>query len=321
MMLTWLSKNEQRHAIPALVKVLESQHPAGRAQALSALADLEALSVTAMRVGLDDSHPGVRRNALRVGAHLFNIDAALGQRAATLLNDDDAHVQRQAAYALGSWKDPRAGQALARFLVKNADRPYLRAAALTSAGAFPDEVLLAVLGMGRTPVTTAISTELMGMLGEDAKKFVPRVLGRIAAKPAGGQSYEAWKLIAATRLLEAVGEDNSVRAQVGPMLAGARAIVDNEKEELARRIAAVQLIERAAASCPANSAGRYRATGASRSRRPSSTSSIAAAPVSGLLLPYCARSAMRPGISCWASSISLRPNATVSAERSATLYG
>ena len=247
MMLTWLSKNEQRHAIPALVKVIESQHPAGRAQALSALADLEALSVTAMRVGLDDSHPGVRRNALRVGAHLFNIDAALGQRTATLLNDDDAHVQRQAAYALGSWKDPRAGQALARFLVKNADRPYLRAAALTSAGAFPDEVLLAVLGMGRTPVTTAISTELMGMLGEDAKKFVPRVLGRIAAKPAGGQSYEAWKLIAATRLLEAVGEDNSVRAQVGPMLAGARAIVDNEKEELARRIAAVQLIERAAA--------------------------------------------------------------------------
>ena len=247
MMLTWLSKNEQRNAIPALVKVLESEHPAARAQALSALADLEALSATAMQVGLDDSHPGVRRNALRVGAHLFNIDAALGQRAATLLNDDDAHVQRQAAYALGSWKDPRAGQALARFLVKNADRPYLRAAALTSAGAFPDEVLLAVLGMGRTPVTTAISTELMGMLGEDAKKFVPRVLGRIAAKPAGGQSYEAWKLIAATRLLEAVGADNSVRAQVGPMLAGARAIVDNEKEELARRIAAVQLIERAAA--------------------------------------------------------------------------
>ena len=246
MMLTWLSKNEQRKAIPALVKVLQSKHPAGRAQALSALADLEALSVTAMHVGLDDSHPGVRRNALRVGAHLFDIDAALGQRAVTLLNDDDAHVQRQAAYALGSWKDPRAGQALARFLVKNADRPYLRAAALTSAGAFPDEVLLAVLGMSRTPVTTAVSTELMGMLGEDAKKFVPRVLGRIAAKPANGQQYEAWKLIAATRLLEAVGEDNSVRAQVGPMLAGARAIVDNEKEELARRLAAVQLIERAA---------------------------------------------------------------------------
>ena len=246
MMLTWLSKNEQRNAIPALVKVLESEHPAARAQALSSLADLEALSATAMQVGLDDSHPGVRRNALRVGGHLFNVDAALGQRAVALLNDDDAHVQRQAAYALGAWKDPRAGQALGRFLVKNADRPYLRAAALTSAGAFPDEVLLAVLGMGRNPVTTAVSTELMGMLGEDARKFVPRVLGRIAARPANGQPYEAWKLIAATRLLEAVGEDDSVRAQIGPMLAGARGIVDNEKEELARRLAAVQLIDRAA---------------------------------------------------------------------------
>jgi putative membrane-bound dehydrogenase-like protein len=248
MMMTWLARGEQQKAIPALVKVLRSKHPAARAQATSALADLGALSAMAMKIGLDDSHPGVRRNALRVGAHVLNNDAALGQQAVSLLDDEDAHVQRQAAYALGAWKDPRAGQALGRFLVKNAERPYLRAAALTSAGAFPDEVLLAVLGMNRTPVTSALSTELMGMLGEDAKKFVPRVLARIAAKPANGQHYEAWKLIAATRLLEAVGEDASVRAKVAPMLAGARAIVDDGQAELANRLAAVQLVERAAAN-------------------------------------------------------------------------
>ena len=245
MMLTWLAASEQRQAIPALMTVLQSKHPAARAQSLSALADLESLSVAAMKLGLDDPHPGVRRNALRVGAHLFDQDAVLGERAVALLEDDDAHVQRQAAYALGAWRDPRAGKALGRFLTQHSQQPYLRAAALTSAGAFPDEVLLAVLGMRRTPVTTAVSTELMGMLGEDAKKFVPRVLGRIATPPAKGQSYEAWKLIAATRLLEAVGQDRSVREQVGPMLAGARSIVDNEKEELAKRLAAVQLIERA----------------------------------------------------------------------------
>ncbi|MEO1835849.1 MAG: c-type cytochrome, partial [Akkermansiaceae bacterium] len=99
----------------------------------------------------------------------------------------------------------------------------------------------------RTPVTSALSTELMGMLGEDAKKFVPRVLARIAVKPANGQRYEPWKLIASTRLLEAVGNDPAVRAEIGPMLAGARALVDDEKAELASRLAAVQLIERAAA--------------------------------------------------------------------------
>ena len=39
--------------------------------------------------------------------------------------------------------------------MKNAERPYLRAAALTSAGAFPDEVLLAVLGMNRSEEHTS----------------------------------------------------------------------------------------------------------------------------------------------------------------------
>ncbi len=200
MMLTWLDKGEQQKAIPSLSKVLKSKYPAARAQALSALADLAGLSTEAMHVGLGDSHTGVRRNALRVGADLFNSDAKLGQRAVALLDDEDAHVQRRAAYALGAWKDPRAGQALGKFLVKNADRPYLRAAALTSAGSFPDEVLISVLGLKRNPVTVALSTELMGMLGDDAKKFVPPVIARIASKSANGQQYETWKLIAATRL-------------------------------------------------------------------------------------------------------------------------
>ena len=246
MMLTWLDKDEQREAVPSLSKVLKSKYPAARAQALSALANLAGLSTEAMHVGLGDSHTGVRRNALRVGADLFNSDAKLGQRAVALLDDEDAHVQRRAAYALGAWKDPRSGQALGKFLVKNADRPYLRAAALTSAGSFPDEVLISVLGMKRNPVTVALSTELMGMLGDDAKKFVPPVIARIASKPANGQQYETWKLIAATRLLEAVGEVGSVRSQVRSMLEGAREIVVNENQDLDRRIAAVELIERAA---------------------------------------------------------------------------
>ena len=100
--------------------------------------------------------------------------------------------------------------------------------------------------MKRNPITVGLSTELMGMLGDDIKKFVPSVIARIAAEPANGQQYETWKLIAASRLLEAVGEDNSVRLQVKSMLASARVIVINENQDLDRRIAAVQLIERAA---------------------------------------------------------------------------
>src|SRR5215472_8063481 len=45
------------------------------------------------------------------------------------------------------------------------------------------------------------------------------------------------------------------------------------------------------------------------------------APLSGVRPRYSSRSAMRPGISCSASSTSLRPNATVRGDRSATLNG
>ena len=246
MMLTWLDEGEKKKAIPNLHKVLKSEYPAARAQALSALTDIEGLSVKAMRSGLNDKHPGVRRNALRVGGNLLNQDSKLGQLAVALLDDEDAHVQRRAAYTLGYWDDPLAGQALGKFLVQNTNRPYMRAAALTSAGSFPDEVLISVLAMKRTPATVALSTELMGMLGDDAKKFVPPVIARIATKPAEGKSYEPWKLIAATRLLEAVGQDEGIRAKVAPMLKGARSIVTNESQSLESRLAAIQLIEQAA---------------------------------------------------------------------------
>jgi hypothetical protein len=46
---------------------------------------------------------------------------------------------------------------------------------------------------------------------------------------------------------------------------------------------------------------------------------ITRAPASGLLLPCCVRSAIRPGISCSASRISLRPNSA--SDRSFTLNG
>ena len=245
MMLTWLSKAEQQRAVPGLLQVMKSSHPSARAQALSAFQDLGALSGQVMRSGLYDEHAGVRRNALRVGAHLFNKHPGLGQRAVALLDDEDAHVQREAAYALAEWGDPQAGQALGRFLVKHADRPYLRAAALTSAGEFPDEVLITVLAMERNAVTIGLGTELMSMLGDDVKNFVPPVLERIATKPADGQPYESWKLLAATRLLEAVGDESSVRSKVAPMLAGARVIVEDGTGDLERRLAAVQLIARA----------------------------------------------------------------------------
>jgi len=245
MMLTWLDEAAQRKAVSTLKELLRNSKQApARTQALSALADLGALGEDDVKSGLGDAHPGVRRNALRVGAGLLDDHTELGERVIDLLGDSDPQVQMQATYALGEWKVRRAGIALGRFVVAHADRPYLRAAALTSAGQFLDEVLFAVLAADRTPATTALVNPLMEMLGaEEAHKFVPQVLKRLTVKPEPGQGYEAWRFAATARLLKVLGGPDTSDPGMNAMLDAARAALVDEEQDLALRLAAESLVE------------------------------------------------------------------------------
>ena len=242
MMLTWLSGDSGKAAIEPLRKILkESMHPAARAQSLAVLAGLDSLSAADVKVGMNDAHEGVRRNALRLGAHFLEADPFLGKRIVELLEDDDARVQREAAYALGRWKNPEAGRALGAFLVRHAAQPHLRAAALTSAGVAIDEVLMAVMAAERTPATLALSSELLGMLGEEPQQALPLILKKITTSTASG-IYAPWKLSAAARLLEVFENEKSMREVLVPMLAAARQVVGDREELPARRLAAIQLL-------------------------------------------------------------------------------
>ncbi|MFP6874772.1 MAG: PVC-type heme-binding CxxCH protein [Verrucomicrobiales bacterium] len=253
MMLTWLADDARQAALKPLRDILRrSAHAAARAQALSVLGNLDALSAADVRAGLDDRHRGVRRNALRAGAFLLAADSTLGQRTIALLEDEDVHVQREAAYALGLWKSPEAGRALGEFLVQRAAQPYLRAAALTSAAHVADEVLLSVMAAERTPASSALTGELISMLGEDTREFLPLILARITVKPQAGKEYESWKLSAAARLLAAFNNDESLHHQLAPMLVAARGIISNNGELPARRLAAIQLLAQAAENSKAD---------------------------------------------------------------------
>jgi putative membrane-bound dehydrogenase-like protein len=247
MMLTWLADDAREAAVKPLRGILlRSANAAARAQALSVLSNLDALAAADVRAGLADSHSGVRRNALRVGAALLAADSTLGQRTIALLEDEDVHVQREAAYALGLWKSPEAGRALGEFLVQSAAQPYLRAAALTSAGHVADEVLLSVMAAERTPASAALAGELISMLGENARELLPLILAKITVKPQAGKEYETWKLSAAARLLAAFDNDKNLHDQVAPMLVEARAIISNNSELPGRRLVAIELLAQAA---------------------------------------------------------------------------
>ena len=247
MMLTWLAADAREPAIRPLRDILKgSMHPEARAQALGVLAGLDRLAAADVRAGMDDAHEGVRRTALRLGAPLLAADLTLAGRAIELLDDKDARVQREAAYALGRCRSPDAGRALGTFLVKHAAQPHLRAAALTSARHFVDEVLLSVMAAERTPAMLALTTQLLGLLGEEPRKLLPVILKKIAVQPAEGKGYEAWKISAAARLLEIFKDDKDLHDQVAPLLVAARGIISNEKELPVRRLAAIELLARAA---------------------------------------------------------------------------
>jgi putative membrane-bound dehydrogenase-like protein len=241
MMLTWLDDAKQGEATASLRQVLASTLPQARLQALSALADTNTLTADDVQAGLNDSHPGVRLHALRVGERLIGQEERLGLLALHLLQDDDAHVQRQAALSLGSWNDPRAGKALATFLLVQAKRPYLRAAALTSAARFPDEVLLTVLEAERTPSTAALTNALMELLGSDARRLVPRLLARVA-KADANDAYQAWQYEVASKILATVDNLASLQEEMAPMLAAARTAIDDSRASLENRLASVAFL-------------------------------------------------------------------------------
>lgn len=241
MMLTWLGESKQREASMALREVLSSKLPEARVQALSALADINVLSVKDIHKGLTDNHPGARRHALRLGESLISQNESLGLIALELLNDNDVKVQQQAALCLGSWNDSRAALALGKFLIKNTNRPYLRYAAITSASRFPDQVLLAILEDKQTPEAVDLCNELIELLGNQTKNLVSKLFERIAQPETNGM-YQSWQFDAAAKLLTKVGDEASLKKDLDAMYQAAREVIDNSSSTFDKRVAAITFL-------------------------------------------------------------------------------
>src|SRR5262249_53173054 len=114
MMLLW---RDDKAAMPLLEKLVsDSKRPQARLHALCTLDGLQALKSEIVQKSLGDTHPGVRRHAVRLCAEStyplpprLAHAPELGTALLKLIADEDAQVQMQLAYTLGEWKDPRAG--------------------------------------------------------------------------------------------------------------------------------------------------------------------------------------------------------------------
>lgn len=141
---------KERGAAPALERLVGgAARPEARAQALWGLHGIGELTAAVVARALGDAHPGVRRQAVRLSEEFAGSAPGLLAAVSARVDDADASVRLQTGYTLGAWKEPAAGEALARLLRRESDR-FVKAAALSSALVHAETLMTALQRDGRS---------------------------------------------------------------------------------------------------------------------------------------------------------------------------
>ncbi len=251
-----LQWRKERGAAAGLERlVAESARAATRVQALWALDGLGALKPAVVARALDDRHPGVRRQAVRLSEAWATTVPELLPAVVAKGDDADAGVRLQVGYTLGEWKEAAAGEALARLLRRESDR-WVKAAALSSALAHAQTLMAALQRDGGAENSLLVE---VATVTENAQALAS-LLTAIAGRRAAGDWPAAFRSLA--QLLDWLQRNNKTLAQLQrsadePMkraLAGtdelfvvARRIANDANAAAADRVVAVRILGRARA--------------------------------------------------------------------------
>lgn len=231
-----------------------SERPETRAAALCSLDLLNGLDRDTLLSRLEDPHPGVRRQAVRLSRPRPGFDEAFLDRLLARQEDPDAMVRMELACVLGDWDDPRVGPMLGTLLVRAGDDAYLRAAVLSSVNTRNIEGVL-VESLRHRPEELESLLRLASALGN--RNAAARMLEAVAR--AEKDRYAAWQFAALAGFLDQMDqkrsglmnlakEDEAIYGNALPRLkpvfdAARQAAVDAERGEAERR-AAIRLLGR-----------------------------------------------------------------------------
>ena len=113
--------------------VRSSQSPKGRLHALWSLEGLDQLDEDTLMVALQDAHPAVRQNAVRLAESWLQGATALSARVASLAQDDDPAVRFQVALAVPRMDRGDGSAILAHILRRDPGDEWIRAAVFSGA--------------------------------------------------------------------------------------------------------------------------------------------------------------------------------------------
>jgi putative membrane-bound dehydrogenase-like protein len=255
-----VERGDQNAVAPLIKMAADCPQPETRLQALCTLEGLKALTPTILSQALRDSHPGVRRNAVRLCEPFLKSAPELGEGIAALADDADAQVRLQVACTLGEWDDPRAGDAIGRIALANQQEPYIFAAAMSSVTPKNlSHVAAAVSSSDPGPNAPAqLHRDLMTMATAYHNDDV--LTNFIASTVRGGTGpYPAWELSAVAALLDGLDQQKTALSALGErlgsrgpaaieqlarMAAYARQAAVDSRAPLETRLAAVQVLGR-----------------------------------------------------------------------------
>ncbi len=255
-----LVQADDHTAIVPLRRLLcESRRAQIRVSALATLDGLNAIDAATLQVSLADSHPAVRRQAIRLAEPLLDTQPALALQVLQRLDDPDPQVRLQLAYALGEWHDRRAGDALARLAARDAQDPLLIAAVMSSATHYPDQMLRRLLELPSLSAAQVTLVENLMRLVFEAERLDALAFGVQHLVRPREDRYETWQYSLLAGLADAVefrgrslrdlrdeGNDDLTRAidqAVGLLGQASRDALDPEIEPV-RRVEALRLVGR-----------------------------------------------------------------------------
>jgi putative heme-binding domain-containing protein len=184
---------------PLLERLVNSSpEPRARLHALCVLDGLGTLQSELIRRALNDSHPGMRENALRLAESRGTpgiIEAAI-----RLVDDPDPKVRLQLAFTLGEWTRGTAGEALAILAMRSSEEPHLVAAVMSSAVPHLESLIEGVTAFAEPCPEPLFSSLLQLALGMGRTSELRRLLAPVLT-PVGG-TFNASQVRALNRFLD-----------------------------------------------------------------------------------------------------------------------